>query len=247
MNNEMKIKKHSPRILIAFTLISLLIAFTMRAMKTEGSFFALLAAVLFFIISSIIYIYRRINRLERHASKKMAIPLLICFFVFVLGKVFVVMHFPGAGILTIISVLGIGIFYFIRFLAKKEKHPVDYVKLGIALFFALQGGNFISGGILLPLFGYNDKIELIVLYSTWSMLFAWFVMEGFTYLSEELDPEINYFSNFLFAFAFLCVIVGAYLRFEQNVYAFHLIILGLIVGLFWTFYDRFFEAEDNQK
>lgn len=98
-------------------------------LKTMGKIFRLPVAVHSLIImrivfgGSIVLISYLIFQ-----NRRLLIPMLIFIGILMLGELSKQMHWPGAGIAILIGYLGLFITYSIRFILKKEKQTIDFIK-----------------------------------------------------------------------------------------------------------------------
>lgn len=108
---------------------------------------------------------------ESH-SNILTFPIRLALIIVVYGMLFLNMRWPFGHNLLFIGTVFLTILYAIRFIYKKEKIRVDYVKLLIVLFWFL--GLF---GVMFNLFHIDEILKIILIILTvW-----WLIEEGFSY------------------------------------------------------------------
>ena len=112
------------------------------------------------------------------AEKKHTWALKLFISIYLMSKLFTIMHWPFVPHLSMLSALVLVIFYPLRYLAKPNKVMLDHVKMAWILTYAVQA-----------LFQLQHYMPLSV-FQTILFLF-WFLNEGFFYFDINLRPNKN--------------------------------------------------------
>ncbi|WP_299121296.1 hypothetical protein [uncultured Winogradskyella sp.] len=109
-------------------------------------------------------------------KKILTLPLRLALVILIIGALFKVMHWPYSKELMFFSGISIGLMYIIRFLNKKSKITLDYVKLGLVTLWVIS---YLINVFHLYSIPYVIEICLIVLF-IW-----WFAEEGIFYFKNR--------------------------------------------------------------
>lgn len=149
------------------------------------------------------------------------------------GFLFIKMGWPFGHNLLFIGTVIITILYGIRFLYKKTKTRVDYVKLLIVLFWFL--GLF---GAVFNLFHMNEIIDVILIILTvW-----WLIEEGFYYfinrkLVNNMFLKVSYYFLLFLSIGFICL--GYIFKIQHWPYGNIMFTLGVLLFSLLIVVDHF--------
>ncbi|WGD35807.1 hypothetical protein [Olleya sp. YS] len=132
------------------------------------------------------------------------------------------MHWPYSNVLISSAIVGILIFYPIRFFLKAQKNSMDYVKLAIVILWCLIYGTKIFHLYLPPLV-FNILLALLF---GW-----WFVNEGTVYITDrkfKISFGFQYMYYVVAAFSIGCVGLGILFKIQHWPYGSLLFTIGLI-------------------
>lgn len=137
-------------------------------------------------------------------KKILTFPIRIALIIMLYGLLFIKMSWPYGHMLLFIGTVILTVLYLIRFLNKRTKARVDYVKLSIVLiwFFGLFGTVF-------NWFHITDIIEIILIILTiW-----WLIEEGFSYFINRklVNNSVLRGSYYVLAFASIGSICVGYI------------------------------------
>lgn len=181
----------------------------------------------------------------RNKDKQLTIPLRIALGFIMLGVIFKVIHYPGSIFLLFAGYFSIIILYPIRFALKQPKAFVDYIKLT----YIISSFIYFVFALLRPEITETVVIETITKYAfkiiSGLSIVVWFVLEGFTYFSDDEDVEIDYWSNGIYGFALALVLLGSGFKLMHFPYSFELLVVGFAVGVFWVFKDFSFNDKSD--
>ena len=108
--------------------------------------------------------------------KILTFPLRIAIVILIFGALFKIMHWPYANNLMLLGGASIGILYTIRFVYKREKTILDYVKLAMILIWVF---NYLSNAFQIFYVPYIYEILLLILF------IYWFYVEGISYFKSR--------------------------------------------------------------
>ena len=108
--------------------------------------------------------------------KILTLPLRLGLIILILGALFKVMHWPYSKELMFIGAISIGVLYIIRFIYKKEKSKLDYVKLSLVIMWLFY---YLTQVFHLYNIPYIVEICLVLLF------FWWFTEEGVFYFKNQ--------------------------------------------------------------
>lgn len=159
------------------------------------------------------------------AEKKiLRTPLRIAISLLVVGFLCKTSHITIAGnLLIIISLATIGILYGLRFLKKSKKGFLEYTKLVLVTFWALNGIFKILDLSFTEFFQVMGSLAFIV----------WVIMEGTSYFVDDKDDntsDVVYFIwNTLMIIGILAIIIGSLTKILEWEYSIPTLITGFIL------------------
>ncbi|WP_460220397.1 GldL-related protein [Psychroserpens sp. MEBiC05023] len=166
-------------------------------------------------------------------SKTLTLPLRLALIILIYGALFKVMHWPYANTLMLYGSVAIAVFYTIRFLNKKEKIRLDYIKLGLVLLWVF---NYLT--TIFHLFKLPYILEIILL-----IVFVWWLVEeGVSYFtnrelkSHKVIKFIYY--TFLMISVFL-IISGVLFKVMHWPYGNIMLTLGILLFSIFLIVDYF--------
>lgn len=146
---------------------------------------------------------------------------------YIIGLLFKIMHWPNGGSLLLVSTIAIILAYPFRFMHKKEKSELDYIKLGLVLFW----------GIHSILYNYHLPGQRFFQYGTIVLFVAWLIMGGPTNFvqagNNEKPRKLLYLSLFLLGACMVSTAIGSLFKIMHWPYADVLLILGLSGTALW--------------
>lgn len=154
--------------------------------------------------------------------KILTFPLRIAIVILIFGALFKIMHWPYANIFMEIGGVSIGLLYTIRFLFKKEKSNLDYVKLMMILIGVLS--YFVK---VFQLFYVRYIFEIVLL----SLFIYWFIAEGFSYFKNRKYRMNTFFKNvyyFLIGLAICALFFGILFKIQHWPYGALLFTIGIL-------------------
>jgi len=171
-------------------------------------------------------------RLPKHQHKILRAPLRMCISILFIGIMFKIMHWPFANILIIAPIVIIAILYPFRFAYKKQKLPIDFVKLFLVLFWAL---NAIFTLLHWPYAMVFRTIAFV-------LLMTWLTFEGLNYFDINLkdSSEKNrskFFSIVLFILAAFFIMIGSAFKMMHWPGTGLFMIFGFIFAVVWVIKD----------
>jgi len=142
-------------------------------------------------------------------TKILTFPIRIALIILVYGVLFKVMHWLYAKQLILLGSGLIVLLYSLRFLYKKEKQTLDYVKLGLVLVWVF---NYCIKG--LHLFNIPYVLDLVLL-----ILFVWWLItEGFTYFIRRKLKNSGVLKLFYYGFSITSlalIIIGVLFKIQH--------------------------------
>jgi len=179
------------------------------------------------------------------AKKILRTPLRILIAVFLVGILMRVLQWPYASEVLLTSFFGIGILYSLRFLKKKEKRFVDYVKLILVVFWT------VNGVFRIMEFPYTVVFQIVIAVS----FLTWFFLEGTAYFLDEDRRARNSMTQIIWNCAMvagtLAIIAGSLLNVLQWRFAIPLLVTGIAIVAAYILKDAFsnskLEKEDHNS
>ena len=109
-------------------------------------------------------------------KKILSLPLRLSIVIVIIGALFKIMHWLGSNYLLLIGLVLIGIFYTLRFLNKKPKLKLDYIKLFLVLLWLTN--------YFIKVF-HLYKVPLIIEIVLAIIFIWWFIEDGFFYIKNR--------------------------------------------------------------
>lgn len=166
-------------------------------------------------------------------TKILTFPLRIGLIILIFGALFKVMHWPYATQLMLIGGVTIGILYTIRFLYKKEKSKLDYVKLALILLWVFS---YLIKAFHLFYLPYIFEILLLVLF------IYWFIVEGVYYLKNRKFKKNKFLRivyYILIGITMLSLFFGITFKIQHWPYGALLFTLGVLMLSMLLIFDYF--------
>lgn len=166
-------------------------------------------------------------------NKILTFPLRVSLIVLIFGALFKIMHWPYANILMLIGSSLIALLYSIRFIVKKNKECLDYIKVVMILLWIIT---YINSALHVFNLLYVFELVLLILF------IYWFIVEGGYYFKNR-----NYKKNAFFkAFYFLLISVtifalffGILFKIQHWPYGAFLFTIGILLMSILLIYDYF--------
>lgn len=179
------------------------------------------------------------------ARKILRTPLRILIALFLVGILLQVLNWSYASEVLLVSFIGIGILYAIRFWKKNEKRFVDYVKLVLVVFWT------VNGIFRIMEFPYTIVFQIVIAVS----FLTWFFLEGTAYFLDEDRRARNSTTQIIWNCAMvagtLAIIAGSLLNILQWRFAIPLLVLGILIVAAYILKDAFstskLEKEENNN
>lgn len=155
-------------------------------------------------------------------KKTLILPLRLALVILIIGALFKVMYWPYSKELMFFGSISIGVMYLIRFLNKKPKLKLDYVKLALVMVWTLS--YFIK---VFHLYNIPYVIEICL-----TILFIWwFSEEGYSYFKNRKFKKrglvkVSYY--ILVAIASVGILFGILFKIQHWPYGSLLFMLGTI-------------------
>jgi len=149
-------------------------------------------------------------------------PLRVAVVILIIGALFKVMHWPYSQKLMFIGGIAIGVLYVLRFLYKKSKQRLDYIKLAIVLLWVLS---YLVKAFHLYNIPYIIEICILVLF-IW-----WLIEDGFNYFKRRKFKKrglVKIVYYLLFGFASAGIIFGSLFKIQHWPYGSELFVLGTL-------------------
>lgn len=175
------------------------------------------------------------------SNKTLKTPLRISLACLVVGMFTRIINWPYSGGIILVSFLAIGILYAIRFAKKKEKKPVDYIKMILVLFWTTNGLLRIMDFPYTILFQIGTAISFIV----------WFAMEGTAYFMDNDKKSTNTLIeigwNFAMVIGVLVIIAGGLMHLLKWDYSIPTLTTGLTIVTAYILKDIFNPTKKENK
>lgn len=166
-------------------------------------------------------------------KKILTMPLRLSVVLILMGMLMKFFEWPMATQVMFVSFAAIGVLYFIRFWKKPTRHFIDYNKLVLVSFWALNGIFNIMD------FPYTILFQVIIAVS----FVLWFVMEGTAYFLDDDRSSKNSSMQLLWNFAMvlgtLAIIAGSLLKILNWEFAIPLLTLGIAMVAIYVLKDVF--------
>ncbi len=143
------------------------------------------------------------------------------------------MHWPYAQQLVLIGSIAITILYLIRFIYKKEKATLDYVKLGLVVLWTFSYSVKTFHVLQIP---YILELLLLILF-VW-----WFIEEGLTYFTRRKLKDNGFIKFFYYGFSIMAValiIIGALFKIQHWPFGALILTIGFLLLSIMLIVDYF--------
>jgi|TARA_R110002051_G_scaffold269806_1_gene330059 membrane protein implicated in regulation of membrane protease activity len=158
----------------------------------------------------------------------------------IIGFLMQILHWPYSAGIIFTSFAMILLLYAYRFSKKKEKKPIDIIKMALVLFWTTNG--------LLTIL--NFPYTLIFQLGTGFTFIAWFAMEGTAYFMDKKGKVKNSLSeiiwNFIMVIGVLTIILGGLMHLLNWNYAIPTLTLGLTIITSFILKDIFTTPKKNE-
>ena len=171
--------------------------------------------------------------MEKSSKKILTFPLRLALIILLYGGLFKVMHWPYAQTLMLIGSTSIVVLYSIRFIYKKEKVRLDYVKLGLVL---LWTTNYYLKAFHILNVPYIFEIVLLALF-IW-----WFSEEGLTYFSRRKLKGKQLLKAMYYLFlgtSIACIVLGITFKIQHWPFGNILFTFGVLLSSIMLIVDYF--------
>lgn len=171
--------------------------------------------------------------MEKQATKILTLPLRAALVILLYGALFKVMHWPYAQTLMLYGSIAILILYSIRFLFKKEKQRLDFIKLGLVLIWVFS---YIINVFHLLNMPYVLEIVLLGLF-VW-----WFIEEGLTYFIRRKLVDNGFIKFFYYGLSITSlalIIIGSLFKVQHWPYGSIMFTFGILLLSFMLVVDYF--------
>ena len=174
-------------------------------------------------------------------KKVLTLPLLFLLIALLIGVAMKILAWPLATEIMFISFASAGILYGFRFWKKPSKQFMDYNKLILVSFWALNG-----------IFSLLDLPFTILFQVIIAITFVlWFMLEGTTYFlsgnQEVKNKSLQLIWNFTMVLGTLAIIAGSLLKILNWEYAISLLALGIAILCAYIFKDTFVAGDAIQN
>ena len=165
--------------------------------------------------------------------KALTFPIRLSLIVLIFGALFKIMHWPYANILMFIGSVLIGLFYAIRFIKKKSKESLDYVKFVMVLLWII---NYLNSAF--HVFNMPYILEILLL-----MLFIyWFIVEGIYYFKNRKYKKNVFLKAFYFlliSMTIFALFFGIIFKIQHWPYGTLLFTTGILLASILLIFDYF--------
>lgn len=166
-------------------------------------------------------------------NKVLKIPLRISLVALLIGMAMRMLHWPYAAGVLFVSFAAVLILYAVRFVKKKPKLPVAYIKMLLVL-------SWTTNGLLRVLdFPYTLFFQI----ATALMFIVWFAMEGTAYFMDQERKDKNtmaeIFWNFTMVVGVLTIIGGGFMHLVAWEHSITTLIVGLTIVTAYILKDVF--------
>ncbi|WP_323787469.1 GldL-related protein [Psychroserpens sp.] len=160
--------------------------------------------------------------MKKSSTKILTLPLRFALITLIFGALFKIMHWPYSNLLMSIGSCAILILYTIRFIYKKEKVRIDYIKLGLVVLWVIS---YVNQALHLFNLSYYFEIVLMILF-IW-----WLIEEGLSYFGNRILKE-NKTTKFLYyaliIITICCLGFGTLFKIQHWPYGALLFTLGIL-------------------
>ena len=169
----------------------------------------------------------------RPSRKVLTLPLRILSIAVLLGVAMKILAWPMATEIMFLSFSTVGLLYCYRFWKKPSKQFMDYNKLVLVSFWALNG-----------IFSLLDLPFTIVFQAIIAISFVlWFILEGVNYFirgnQKTKNRSMLLLWNLAMVFGTLAIIAGSLLKILDWEYAISLLAMGIAIVCAYIFKDSF--------
>ncbi len=158
-----------------------------------------------------------------------------------MGMLMRVLQWPYASGIIFTSFAAILVLYMIRFLRKKEKKSLDYIKMALVLFWTTNG--------LLRIL--DVPYTLFFQIGTALTFIAWFTMEGTAYFMDQdrkaKNSMIDIIWNFVMVIGVLTIILGGLMHLLSWDYSIPTLTVGLTIVTSFILKDIFGSPKTQKK
>ncbi len=173
-------------------------------------------------------------------KKILKTPLRICIAIILLGMIAKFFEWSYAQEMMLLGFIAVGGLYPFRFAKKSPKLFLDYTKLILVSFWAINGVWLIFN------FPYSIYLQIIVGIT----FILWFIMEGTAYFMDEDRRAKNNTNRVLWNCALVlgvfAVIAGSLLKVLSWAYAVHILSLGIIMIVIYILKDVFVSSGQKE-
>lgn len=166
-------------------------------------------------------------------------PLRLSIIIVIFGALFKVMHWPYATHLMLIGTVSLGLLYSVRFINKKHKSKLDYVKLFMILLWVFQ---YLVSAFHIVYIPYIFKILLLILFV------YWFIVEGIYYFKNRKFKK-NKFLKIVYYLLVGCTVFtlffGIIFKIQHWPYGALLFTLGVLLLSVLLIFDYFIIARKS--
>lgn len=161
--------------------------------------------------------------------------------VLLMGMVMKVLQWPYASGIIFISFSAILFLYTIRFLKKEEKKTIDFIKMGLVLFWTTHG--------LLRILDFKHTLFFQI--GTVITFIAWFAMEGTSYFMDQKRKTKNSLTdiiwNFVMVLGVLTIILGGLMHLLNWDYSIPTLTIGLTIVTSFILKDIFSPPKSREE
>lgn len=176
-----------------------------------------------------------------NSKKVLKNPLRAALATLLIGMLMKVLHWPYAAGIIFTSFAAILLLYAVRFLKKKDKKSIDFIKLSLVLFWTTNG--------LLRILDF--QYTLIFQIGTGITFIAWFAMEGTAYFMDKNRKTQNSIAdiiwNFVMVLGVLTIILGGLMHLLSWDYSIPTLTIGLTIVTSFILKDIFTAPKSQKK
>jgi hypothetical protein len=161
--------------------------------------------------------------LKNIQKKILTFPLRIALIILIIGALFKIMHWPYANRLMLIGGVSISILYLIRFLYKKPKNKIDFVKLSLVFLWLI---NYLIDAFHVFNIPYLFEALLVALF-IW-----WFTEEGVFYFKNRKFKRKGIIKMFYYLICYLTLLalsLGILIKIQHWPYGSLIFVLGVLL------------------
>mgnify|MGYP003624168290 FL=1 len=166
-------------------------------------------------------------------NKILTFPLRLSIIILIFGALFKIMHWPYSNILILIGSILVGLLYTFRFIFKRNKESLDYVKLSMILLWIFSYLNSAFHAINIP---YIFEIALLILF------IYWFIFEGIYYFKNRKYKKNAFLKAFYFlliSMTIFALFFGILFKIQHWPYGALLFTTGILLMSILLIYDYF--------